>query len=132
MRNVSKLKDIFEDEVSEDMSFIILNPLGESYELTRTDMSADISGDSTENLVVIEVIKPIIRVRQKGKTAIVQKGIAVVQDKRTIKTETTKLDLKKSISSSYDGSKKKDRKAIRQKRVSASQQSKLAKYKRKK
>jgi hypothetical protein len=123
-RNISKLKDIFEDDIDETISIILQNPIGEDYKLTRTDCSADIAGTSTENLIVIEVIKPIIRVRQNGKTQIMQKGVVVVQDKNTVQ------EVKKNISGgkSYDGSKKKDRKGIRQNRkLSASKQSKQAK-----
>ena len=44
-----------------------------------TDLEATISGESVENLVVVEVIKPIIRWGGQELSRVVQKGIVVVQ-----------------------------------------------------
>jgi hypothetical protein len=52
----------------------IHNPLGETYDQTRLDCEANIAGESTENLVITEVIKPIIRLKQGGLNQIVQKN----------------------------------------------------------
>jgi hypothetical protein len=83
-RNIDKLKDILEHQISIlffDTGFIYENPIGEDYNETRTDCTASIAGESTENLVIVEVIKPIIRVKQNNFTQIIQKAVVVVQSK---------------------------------------------------
>jgi hypothetical protein len=54
------------------------DPLEEPFKETRTDLEANISGQGTENLVVVEVIKPII---QAEFSRVVQKGIVVLESK---------------------------------------------------
>lgn len=78
-RNVNKLKDLFESGFSDSISICYHNPVGEKYDETRTDCEASISGESTENLIITEVIKPIVRISQNGITQIVQKGIVVAE-----------------------------------------------------
>lgn len=73
-RNISRLKDKFEE-----MRLVYHNPLGERFNETRTDCEASISGNSTENLVIKEVIKPIIRLKDGKVTTIVQKAVVVVE-----------------------------------------------------
>jgi hypothetical protein len=62
------------------------DPMGQAFKETRTDLEATIAGSSTENLVVVEVIKPIIRATLKGSEAgsskIVQKGIVIVESRK--------------------------------------------------
>ena len=78
-RNVNRLKECFEYLMS-DGGLIYQNPLGEKFNETRTDLEASIAGSSAENLVVTEVIKPIIRLRTTtGVTTIVRKGVVVVE-----------------------------------------------------
>ena len=81
-RNINRLKELFESGLSDTVSISYHNPIGEKYDETRTDCEASISGESTENLVVIEVIKPIIRISQNGITHIVQKGIVVAESQK--------------------------------------------------
>ena len=77
-RNVSKMKDAFEE-----LGLIYEDPMGQPFNETRTDLEAEIAGAGTENLVVVDVIKPIIRaignLGQETTTHIVQKGIVVVE-----------------------------------------------------
>lgn len=84
-RNVAKLKEILESQMtplfSNEAGFIYENPLGQKYDETRTDCNASIAGENTENLVITEVIKPIIRLKQNDITRIVQKAVVVVQSK---------------------------------------------------
>ena len=75
-RNVEKMKDVIRVE-----GLIYEDPMGQIFKETRTDLDATISGTSTENLVVIEVIKPIIRFLDGSFSKVVQKGIVVVQSK---------------------------------------------------
>lgn len=79
-RNVNKIKELFETELySQGSGLTYYNPIGEPYSETRTDCDASIAGESTENLVIIEVIKPIIRLKQGGFNQIVQKAVVIVQ-----------------------------------------------------
>lgn len=80
-RNLSKIKDAL-DEVK----IFYEDPIGQKYNETRSDLEATISGERTEGLVVIEVIKPIIKYRLSsidGKefSHIVQKGVVIVENK---------------------------------------------------
>ena len=86
-RNIKKMKEIFENIYASsstelDTGLTYHNPIGEEYNETRTDLEASIAGGSTENLIVIEVIKPIIRYRKGGINMIVRKGIVVVETKK--------------------------------------------------
>lgn len=75
-RNVERIKEEFQQQ-----GLMIEDPLGAPFKETRTDLEASIVGDSTENLVVTEVIKPVIRVVNGPVSRVVQKGIVVVQSK---------------------------------------------------
>ncbi len=73
-RNIEKIKEALLAE-----GLFYEDPLGQKFKETRTDLEATISGNSTENLVVVEVIKPIIRSGPSELSRVVQKGIVVVQ-----------------------------------------------------
>lgn len=82
-RNVNKINGLLQDGFFQDVCLSYHNPLGESYNDTRTDCEATISGMGTENLVIVEVIKPIIyysyRENEKVMKVIVQPAVAIVQ-----------------------------------------------------
>jgi len=87
-RNINKLKGLLEDEFFKGTSLIGLsyhNPLGEDYSDTRTDCEATIAGDGTDNLEIIEVIKPIIFCSyldyDKVLKTIVQPAVVIVKSK---------------------------------------------------
>lgn len=84
-RNLNRMKEIFEntliDSSSSNEGFTFHNPLGESYNETRIDLEASIAGNSSENLIIKEVIKPIIRYKVGGNTFIARKGLVVVEAK---------------------------------------------------
>ena len=73
-RNLERMKSSFEE-----MGYIIRNPKGEVYSDTRTDCDASIVGAGTENLVITDVIKPIVYWRIGEVLGIVQKGIVLVE-----------------------------------------------------
>ena len=80
-RNINRIKECFE-YLMPDRGLIYQNPIGEKFNETRTDLEASIAGNSTNNLFVVEVIKPIIRLRiSSGATTIVRKGVVVVESK---------------------------------------------------
>ena len=85
-RNVNRLKEIFEMELgsfygstSEAPGFFIENPIGEPYSEKRTDCEASIAGEGTEDLIITEVVRPIIRYKIKGQNIIVQRAVVIVQ-----------------------------------------------------
>ena len=82
-RNIQKLKEYFDERVCKTCSLKYENPIGQDYDQTRTDVEASIAGEGVENLTIIDVIKPIIRLEDKatGTTSIIQKGIVIVQSK---------------------------------------------------
>lgn len=94
-RNIDRLKNFYENELDDNISFIIENPKGQIYNETRTDVIANIAGESVDNLIIVDVIKPIIRIKQNGINKIIQKGIVIVQDKNTIKKEKEKNSILK-------------------------------------
>jgi hypothetical protein len=65
----------------EDLGFEVINPLGEAYSETRTDCDASISGEECESLVIEEVIKPIIRVKEGSSSTIIQRARVIVSAK---------------------------------------------------
>jgi hypothetical protein len=94
-RNVTKMKDAFAEEGLpmadagggvHRVGLTYEDPMGQSFKETRTDLDATISGTGTNNLVVVEVIKPIIRALFRdgaGEYAkIVQKGIVIVESQK--------------------------------------------------
>lgn len=95
LRNVAKMKDALGDEglpmgdhggtyVSIGLAYE--DPMGQPFKETRTDLDATISGTGTENLVVVEVVKPIIRAvlhDSVGEFArVVQKGVVIVESQK--------------------------------------------------
>jgi hypothetical protein len=94
-RNVDKIRAAFAEEglTAADISggvtairLVYEDPMGQSFKETRTDLEASISGAGTSDLVVVEVIKPIIRaVLRDGAgefSKVVQKGIVVVESRK--------------------------------------------------
>jgi hypothetical protein len=97
-RNVTKMKDAFAEEGlpmgdvgggQYRIGLVYEDPMGQSFKETRTDLDATISGSGTDNLVVVEVIKPIIRAifRDGGGefARVVQKGIVIVESQKETK-----------------------------------------------
>lgn len=76
-RNVEKIKsalleaDIFYED-----------PIGQLYKETRTDLEATISGVGSNNLTVVEVLKPIIRHGKPSLSRVIQKGIVIVEESK--------------------------------------------------
>ncbi len=77
LRNVEKMKDALED-----VGLFYEDPMGQAFKETRTDLEATISGSDTENLHVVEVIKPIIRQGKRDFSVVLQKGIVVIESKQ--------------------------------------------------
>lgn len=81
-RNLNKLKTILEEDfITQNAGLVYENPIGQDYDERRTDLDATISGDSVNDLVVTEVIKPIIRLKQGGLSRILRPGVVIVKSK---------------------------------------------------
>jgi hypothetical protein len=81
IRNIDRMKDAFGE-----FGLTYEDPMGQAFKETRTDLEASISGAAIEDLIVVEVIKPIIRIRlcdgTRESSRIVQKGIVVVASQK--------------------------------------------------
>lgn len=75
-RNVERIKEAFESE-----RVFYEDPMGQAFSETRTDLEASITGIEAEDLIVVEVIKPVVRVGDRAFSRVVQKGIVVVKSK---------------------------------------------------
>lgn len=82
-RNLERIKEAFETQ-----QIFYEDPMGEDFDETRTDLEVSITGSGTENLKVVEVIKPIIRFGDKSFSRVVQKGIVVVQSQTATEAAT--------------------------------------------
>jgi hypothetical protein len=71
-RNIDRIKASLEA-----LQIAYHNPLGEKYSETRTDCEANIVGDLKGDLVIADVIKPVIF----ESAVIVQKAVVLVQNK---------------------------------------------------
>lgn len=93
-RNVSKIRDAFAEEGLPALDggggqcrvgLAYEDPLGQPFNETRTDLEATISGSATEDLIVVEVIKPIIRaILRDGFSWVVQKGVVIVESRKEL------------------------------------------------
>lgn len=94
-RNIGKMKDALTEEgaLARDASggqvrigLAYEDPMGQAFKETRTDLDASISGVGTDNLVVVEVIKPILRATWMDGAGeiskIVQRGIVIVESRK--------------------------------------------------
>lgn len=79
-RNIERIKDALSQDIQNGEIFYE-DPTGEAYSDTRTDLEVHIIGEETENLKVVDVIKPIIRFgnRQLGLTQVIQRGVVSVE-----------------------------------------------------
>ena len=85
-RNVERMKSAFKAELNgsiDDTGLTYEDPMGQPYNETRIDLEASISGEGTDNLIVVDVIKPIIRLEssQQGISRVVQKGVVIVESR---------------------------------------------------
>jgi hypothetical protein len=90
-KNVRNLKELLEEGFFQDFGISYYNPIGEDFKDSRTDCDVVENLSNTfENLVIIQVIKPIIRVKQNDAIRIIQRARVVVQSKDTQPKESPK------------------------------------------
>jgi hypothetical protein len=75
-RTIARMKDVVDEA-----GILILNPMGEPYQETRTDLEANITSPSKGMLYIIDVIKPVLYLQEPQGKALVQKGVVIVGDK---------------------------------------------------
>lgn len=72
-RNISRIKNKFEE-----LGYLVVSPLGEPFDETRTDLEVHISSEKLKGLTIKEVIKPIIFFKDStGSIELIQKGNAI-------------------------------------------------------
>lgn len=75
-RNMDRMKAVLDEA-----GLLLLNPMGEAYTETRTDLEASITGAAQGALEILDVIKPIIYTSGGGARSLLQKGVVVVGNK---------------------------------------------------
>ena len=65
----------------EEAGIYLYNPIGERYAETRTDVDANIAGTAMENLVISDVIKPVLYKNDNGRKVLLQKGVVIVNER---------------------------------------------------
>ena len=94
-RNVRRMREWFERELIATsqgqpvtLSLTYSDPTGETYNETRTDCDASIAGNSSDNLIIKEVIKPIIWYSANGSPkTIIQQAVVVAESQSVPSTE---------------------------------------------
>jgi hypothetical protein len=71
-RNIDRMKAVLEEA-----GLMILNPMGEPYAETRTDLEVNITGTGKGALHVLDVIKPVIYSKKDGAQSLLQKGVVI-------------------------------------------------------
>ena len=73
-RYVERMKNTIREQ-----GWFFEDPDGQRFSETRSDLEASIVGGSVDDLVVVDVIKPIIRRGDEKESQVVQRGVVVVQ-----------------------------------------------------
>lgn len=75
-RTVTRMKDVLDEA-----GILILNPMGEPYQETRTDLEANITSPVRGALFVVDVIKPVLYAQEQQGKILLQKGVVIVGSK---------------------------------------------------
>lgn len=75
-RNINRINDSFME-----MGYFYHNPLHEKYNETRLDCMADVTGVGDKDMIISDVIKPIVFRKEGENTHIIQKAVVIVSDK---------------------------------------------------
>ena len=67
--------------VLDEAGILVLNPLGEPYMETRTDLEASILSAAQSPLYVVDVIKPIVYAKLDQEKRLLQRGVVIVGSK---------------------------------------------------
>lgn len=72
-RNFDRMKGVLEEA-----GILLLDPLGEPYLETRTDLEASIASSASGPLVVLDVIKPVVYTLDRQERVLLQKGVVII------------------------------------------------------
>jgi hypothetical protein len=75
-RNVERMRAVLEEA-----GIMMLNPMGDAYQETRTDLEANLVSPAKGALFVVDVIKPVLYARQEQGRTLLQKGVVIVGSK---------------------------------------------------
>ena len=75
-RTVARMRDVLDEA-----GILILNPMGEPYQETRTDLEANIVTPAKGVLYIVDVIKPVLYTQDQQGKALLQKGVVIVGSK---------------------------------------------------
>ncbi len=73
-RYIERIKDTIREH-----GWFFEDPHGQDFSETRSDLEVSIAGDSVDDLVVVDVIKPIIRRGDAMESKVVKRGVVVVE-----------------------------------------------------
>ena len=76
-RNFNRIHALLEEE-----GFIYKYHVGEKYRASSADCEANIVGNESADMIITQVIKPIIYKKETGKVSLVQKGIVIVEARK--------------------------------------------------
>lgn len=75
-RNVERMRAVLEEA-----GIMMLNPMGDAYQETRTDLEANLVSPAKGALFVVDVIKPVLYAQQEQGRTLLQKGVVIVGSK---------------------------------------------------
>lgn len=112
-RHADNIGQIIQEQIlgHQDLSLIVEDPQGSRYNETRTDVECvGIAGENPDDLVVYEVIKPLIRLKSPMQSYIVQRAVIVAINRKEyierLNTETTKKENAQSTAAAVPQNKK--------------------------
>jgi len=73
-RNFKRIFSVLDEE-----GFICSYPLGEKYHETRTDYETSFVGKVSINMVITQVLKPVIYKKNDDGITLIQKGVVIVE-----------------------------------------------------
>ena len=73
-RPVRRMRELLEED-----GFVWLDPTGEPYSESRTDMEASLSGEGQGPYTIVEVLKPVIYRKEGDQTRLLQKGVVIAE-----------------------------------------------------
>jgi hypothetical protein len=72
-RNLERMRAVLDEA-----GIMVLNPMGDAYQETRTDLEANIVSPAKGALFVVDVIKPVLYAQQEQGRTLLQKGVVIV------------------------------------------------------
>jgi molecular chaperone GrpE (heat shock protein) len=64
-------------QVLEEAGLLVLDPTGEKFSETRTDVEATLTGSNKDNYIITEVLKPAVYQKNGAKLVLLQKAVVL-------------------------------------------------------